>query len=112
MWPGGDRSRERVLSVGAIDFLAEANADRPDLGVRKGERVYRVRLFKDVDFGGPTAASAEELRTAPVWKQTRVRGHMPGPRGVWDLLGGALKVILGHRLEPYVIPTSEPPACG
>ena len=44
MWPQGDHTKERVLSVAAIDLLGQANEDRPDIGVRKGERRYRVRL--------------------------------------------------------------------
>jgi hypothetical protein len=100
MWPAGDRTKERVLSVAALDCTGQANADRPDIGVRKGERRYRVRLFKDVEFGGPDGST--DLETAPVWRAGYVRGHIPGPRGVWDLVGGALKRILKDRLDPYV----------
>jgi hypothetical protein len=106
MWPGGDRARERVVSVAAIDLLGQANEDRPDIGVRKGERRYRVRLFKDVEFGGPDASGDLPATT---WRTGRVRGHLPGRRGVWDLIGGALKVVLRDRLDDYVEGDSEAP---
>jgi hypothetical protein len=105
MWPGGDRSKERVMSVAAIDLLGQANADQPDIGVRRGERRYRVRLFKDVEFGGPDATGD----LVDVWRSGRVRGHLPGRRGIWDLIGGALKVILKERLDDYVDGDSEAP---
>jgi hypothetical protein len=99
MWPGGDRARERVLSIATLSLLGQAAADRPDLGVVRGERAYRVRLFKDTQFGGPDGLS---LPLAGVWHQGTVRGHLPGPRGGWDLLGGALRCLLHGRLDAYV----------
>lgn len=107
MWPGGDSTKARVMSVAAIDLLGQANADRPEIGVRKGERRYRVRLFKDTAFGGPDASG--DLTNAPVWRGGRVRGHIAGRRGVWDLIGGAIKVLLRDRLDDYVEGDSEEP---
>ena len=99
MWPEGDRSRERLLSLAAIDCIGVASVDIPAQGIVKGERAYRVRLFKDTDYGGPK--EGQNLEAASVWRTGYVRGHMPGPRGVWDLLGGALKLVLGDRLSDY-----------
>lgn len=107
MWPQGDWTKERVLSIGTIDLLGQANEDRPDIGVRKGERRYRVRLFRDTMFGGPDGS--KDLRGEKVWKQGTVRGHVPGKRGAWDLIGGALKVLCGDRLWEYVQGESEEP---
>jgi hypothetical protein len=107
MWPGGDRARQRVLSVATLSLLGQAAADRPDLGVLRGERAYRVRLSKDTQFGGPDGLS---LPLAGVWRQGTVRGHLPGPRGGWDLLGGALRCLLHGRLHAYV--AGELPAVG
>lgn len=100
MWPGGDRTRERVLSVAAIDLIGEATEDCPRDNVRKGERMYRVRLFKDTSFGGPDGSG--DLSSAPLWRRGKVRGHIPGRRGAWDLVGGALRHLLGARLNDYI----------
>jgi hypothetical protein len=99
MWPGGDRRREKVLSVGALDCVGIAQKADPDQGVVAGERAYKVRLFKDTAFGGPDGAAG--LEHAPVWREGRIRGHIPGSRGTWDLVGGALRELLGERLRPY-----------
>lgn len=109
MWPQGDETQARLLSQATIDFQFEAKADDEALGVRKGERAYRVTLLKDTQFGGPK--DGDEIRpvlvdSGKVWRNGRVRGHMPkatgaDARGVWDLIGGALKVLLGNRLERY-----------
>lgn len=109
MWPQGDRTKERVLSVAAIDLLGQANEDRPEIGVRKGERRYRVRLFKDTSFHGPDGSKDLPVSERALWKHGTVRGHMPGPRGAWDLVGGALRVLLGSRLDDYVPGESEAP---
>ena len=101
MWPGGDQSRERLLSQASIACIGEASQDQGD--VRRGERAYRVRLFKDTSFRGPR--DGEDLARLPrskVWREGTVRGHRPGQRGAWDLVGGALQVLLGRRLRPYV----------
>lgn len=104
MTPGGDFSKLRTLAYATITNVGVAREDRPDLGVKRGERAYRVRLFKDAEFGGPT--TLDELRDCvssgrKVWREFGVRGHMPGPRGVWDLVGGALREGLGSRLNDY-----------
>lgn len=100
LWPAGRREQARVLSVAAIDCIGEAKADDRAAGVRKGERMYRARLFKDVAFGGPDGST--DLHEAPVWRQGYVRGHIPGRRGGWDLLGGVLRWVLGDRLDDYI----------
>lgn len=105
MWPGGDPAHERVECIGLIDFQAQAKTDDASLGVRQGERAYRVRLLKMPQFGGPDGSDPERLRApraSDVWREGYVRGHQPGPRGAWDLLGGALAVLLGSRLGGYV----------
>lgn len=101
MRPGGDEKQERLLSTATFACVGQATEDVPALGVRKGERVYRVRLLKDAEFGGPKT-DQDDVHLAQVWREDTVRGHMPGPRGVWDLVGGALRVMLGSRLSPYV----------
>jgi hypothetical protein len=108
IWPGGDRARERELSVATLSLLGQAAADRPDLGVVHGGQAYRVRLFKDTQFGGPDGSG--ELPLSSTWRQGTVRGHLPGPRGGWDLLGGALRCLLHGRLHAYV--AGELPAVG
>ncbi len=102
MWPKGIREQARLLSTAALDFTGVALRDDLASGVVQGERAYRVRLFKDREFGGP--GETDDLQRAKVWMTGSVRGHLPGlgRRGVWDLLGGSLKVILGSRLSPYV----------
>ena len=101
MWPGGDASQERVLSVGTIACVGVARAADAARGIRAGERAYQMRLLKDTSFGGPDGADPEALHTAPVWRAGGVRGHLPGPRGAWDLLGGGLRVLLGARTNDY-----------
>lgn len=104
MWPGGDHKRKFTLAIGTWACLGVAQRDDPAQGVRKGERAYRVRLFKDTSFNGPDGSDPDAIvcpRARDVWKEHLVRGHMPGPRGVWDLLGGALDVLLGGRLRGY-----------
>lgn len=100
MWPGGNRDRAYPLSLATFTLVGVAREDAPALGVRKGERAYDVRLFKDVQFGGPDGTGS--LERAPIWRRGSVRGHVPGTRGVTDLVGGALKNLLGPRLAPYV----------
>lgn len=100
MWPSGSRKDQRVLSLAALDCIGQARHDAPEQGVRMGERAYRVRLFKDVAFGGPDGSG--DLDRAPIWRGGRIRGHMPGARGTFDLVGGALKLLLGPRLAAYV----------
>ncbi len=105
MWPRGDRSKRRFLGAGAFDCQGVASHDDHERGVRKGERWYRVRLTKMPRFGGPGPEELEQaLRSGlkkHLWKTELVRGHMPGQRGTWDLIGGALKLMLGRRLQPY-----------
>jgi hypothetical protein len=106
MWPQGDPSKERILSIGTLALVGVAKHDAPVAQVLKGERAYQVRLFKDTLFGGPDGSDPNRIRPAPlsrdVWRAGGVRGHMAGPRGAWDLLGGALGTLLGPRLAPYV----------
>lgn len=97
MWPQGAQDRARVLTVGTLALIGQALRDEGD--VRKGERLYRVRLYKDTAFGGPEEVPAEGDRR--VWREGWVRGHFPGPRGVWDLLGGALRHVLDSRIAGY-----------
>ena len=102
MWPKGDASKARVLSIATLARIGVAKAA---VGVtRVGERAYTVRLLRDVEFGGPDGSDPVALRAGTVWREGSVRGHTPGvgQRGTWDLLGGALKVLLGNRLNQYV----------
>ena len=64
----------------------------------------------DTSFGGPDGSKPLPASERALWKQGTVRGHMPGPRGAWDLVGGALKVLIGPRLTEYVSGESEAPA--
>lgn len=109
LWPGGRADQEQVLSIATLTLLGQAVRDEPSLGVRRGERAYRVLLFKGPEFGGPAEATEDVLRRASVlgrgaiWKGGGVRGHFPGPRGAWDLLGGALRGLLVDRIQGYRI---------
>lgn len=106
MWPQGRKEDQQLLSSATLTCLGVARADDPALGIQKGERAYRFRIFRDVAFGGPDEAA--DLRTCPrPWREGFIRGHRPGHRGLWDLLGGALRGALGARLTPYV-PFNEP----
>lgn len=106
MWPGGDESRERLMAHATFSLLGVAKHDEGD--VKKGERIYLVQLLKDVDFGGPQEGGVirpDQVRKRDVWRDGIVRGHRPPispARGTWDLIGGALKALLGRRLDPYV----------
>lgn len=105
MWPGGDADAEELLCQATFDCQGEATRDAPELGVRQGERGYRVRLLKGPRFGGPGEGAEvrpQYVQKRKVWKEGFVRGHLPGRRGEWDLIGGALRVLLGSRLNPYV----------
>lgn len=98
MWPKGDATRAYDLAVGTWACVGQARRDDPALGVRAGERAYQVTLFKDVSFGGP----ALPTRSGGVWRSGNVRGHFAGARGVWDLVGGGLRELLGTRLRSYL----------
>lgn len=96
MWPGGDESQERLMSVMTLACKGEL----------KGERRYEVRAFKDAAFlSDPQIledpAALHRGAREHLWRTEVIRGHFPGPRGVWDLVGGALKVTLGDRLARY-----------
>jgi len=100
--PRGDLSRKRLWSQATIDLQGIANED--DGVHRRGERWYRVRLLKGGRFGGPGPDDDPRPHAVPerqVWKEGWVRGHFPGRRGEWDLIGGALKLMLGSRLNSY-----------
>jgi len=108
MWPGGDRSREHLLSQATIDLQGVAPTDDPANGIVKSERMYRVQILKDTEFGGPGDGAVihpDAVSESQVWRAEMVRGHRLGhgasARGVWDLVGGALKVLLRGRLAPY-----------
>lgn len=112
MWPRGDRSKERTLAIGTLACIGQATRSEGD--VVEGERAYRVRLYKDRQFKGPTEQAVADRPLAGIWRQGIVRGHLPGRRGAWDLLGGALQVLLGNRLERYtntpdLLPEDLPP---
>ena len=100
LWPGGDQKRESLLSQAAIDCQ----------GVHEetGERRYRVRIAKGVQFGGPK--DGERPENGPLWRSGAVRGHFPGRRGEWDLVAGALRQVLGlARLVTYRADQAEQP---
>ena len=110
MWPGGDQTREWLMTQATFSLLGRALRDAPELGVVRGERSYRVQLLKDTSFGGPADGKdvrPRQLRKRDVWREILVRGHRPGgkgraARGVWDLVGGALGVMLGSRIDTIV----------
>lgn len=107
LWPMGREDRKRLWAQGVIDCIGVAKRDDPELGVKKGERAYRVRLLKAPRFKGPKENEVHDVPKSKVWREGFVRGHIPtkpgrGSRGEWDLLGGALKVLLGNRLADYV----------
>lgn len=109
MWPNGDPSKARVLSAATFALEGIQRAAEAGGGV---VRSHAVKILKDADFipGGGARFSDSQVYQAPtqrdVWKEGRITGHITGrqgphARGTWDLIGGALKVILGHRLDSY-----------
>tara|TARA_B100001989_G_scaffold240807_1_gene206193 strand:- start:749 stop:1207 length:459 start_codon:yes stop_codon:yes gene_type:complete len=103
MVPEGDESRAHLLSQATIDLQ----------GTREDGRWYRARLLKAPRFGGPGEGDPVRPHLVPEAQTFRsgwVGGHNPNIRGEWDLLGGALRALLGARLDPYrpVVP-AEPP---
>lgn len=109
LWPQGDQAQEELLGQATLSCVGEAKRDDPARGVLKGERAYDVQILKAPRYGGPD--DGDDVRPSntkgKVWRSGRVRGHLPrGPgrhsRGEWDLIGGALKVLLGGRLRTYV----------
>jgi len=71
---------------------------------KEGERRYQVKLLKDAQFSKLDLNDPGAVRRPPgreVWRQGWVRGHFPGRRGIWDLVGGALNMMLGSRLVSY-----------
>lgn len=111
MWPRGRSDRERFLGAALIDCLGQATKALPEQGIREGERAYRVRLLKMPQFGGPSEEQlTQQPRKRDIWREGFVRGHLPGKRGTWDLLGGALREMLGRRLDPYVSFMPQRPA--
>lgn len=105
MWPMGKQALEHLISQATISLQGVARHDEGE--IKKGERVYLVRLLKGVTYGGPK--DGDDLCRPPsskVWRKGMVFGHRPGgkgaaARGEWDLIGGALKALLGGRLAPY-----------
>lgn len=91
MWPGGDAAKKHTIGLAALALQGVTP---------EGVRSYAVKLFKAPEFGGPATDEAL-LNTPAVWRQGFVTGHVAGPRGTWDLIGGALKVMLGERLNFY-----------
>ncbi len=97
MWPRGDHEREELLGVGTL-ALEQVTATG---------RSYRVTILKLASFiegGAERLADPRTIhrpRSKDVWKRGHVRGHNPSYRGPWDLLGGALRELLGGRLRSY-----------
>jgi hypothetical protein len=101
MWPHGRQDAARTLAVATFACAGKEGA----------ERFYDVKLLKSPEYGGPRVdvplmdpdvAAAIKSPGSAVWRQGRVGGHVPGPRGPWDLLGGALVQLLGAaRLASY-----------
>jgi hypothetical protein len=91
MWPGGDVTKKRTIGLAALALQGVTP---------EGVRSYVVKLFKAPEFGGPATDEAV-LSDPAVWRQGVVTGHVAGPRGTWDLIGGALKVLLSERLNSY-----------
>lgn len=97
MWPLGRHTSERFLGVATFSCIGQ---------MPTGERAYNVRLFKAPEYGGPGPNDVERLQAPKqrdVWREGTIRGHFPGrgKRGTWDLLGGALRSMLGSRLDGY-----------
>lgn len=92
MWPGGDSAKARLLGAATLALTGVSNT-----------RSYDVRLLKDTSFAGPSTDEAIHAAACagPVWRRGEVRGHRPGDRGIWDLLGAALHKVLGRRLQSY-----------
>jgi len=106
LWPQGNHRQERLLSVMRIFNVGTTpREDAPEIT----DRVYVVQILKDathIPGGAERLAGPLPPRPREIWRSARIGGHVvgrPGPaaRGVWDLVGGALKVILGRRLAPY-----------
>lgn len=95
MWPLGNEGQARFLGAAALDCIGRSG----------GERRYRVRLLKMPEFKGPEEHELREALTRGlkkhIWREGFVRGHRPGPRGTWDLLGGSLRELLSERLASY-----------
>ncbi len=88
MWPLG--RQDRAYEMASL-WLACQGQDQAT-----GERSYKVALGKDKAFKGRPRDPQ-----GPVWRRGFIAGHRAGPRGVWDLVGGALGVLLGSRLHGY-----------
>lgn len=99
IWPGGDQARARTFAIATMALVEES----------EGVRTYEVRLLKDTRFGGPNVEVPamdpdlieQIVNPSAVFRAARVTGHRSGARGVWDLIGGVLKVMLGNRLSSY-----------
>lgn len=99
MWPGGDASKERILSVATFTCV---HADPAT-----GERSYEARILKDAEFiHGGSLTDPNFVRSPGIsnlWRIRRVGGHVPGRRGTWDLIGAFLAGVLGDRIKGYTI---------
>ena len=96
MWPGGDAAKKRMLSVMKVWNVR--------VDTETGERGYRIEILKDTSFTDLDMTVDENLvmvKSKDVWKKGMVRGHFPGKRGLWDLLGGSLAALLRERLSTY-----------
>lgn len=101
MWP--DEDHTKAINIGLASFKLRVN--------HAGERSFDVTFFKLPDHGGPDAGVGvvrPEVATAikarnprDVWQKMAVRGHFPARLGIFDLVCGAGKVILGDRLGSY-----------
>lgn len=102
VWPQGDATKARSLGIATL-ALVEV--------MPTGERAYDVRFWKaptagglDVGCGELSADVVEAIispRPTAIWRRGQVRGHWPLRLGVWDVIGGAAKVLLGDRLTDY-----------
>jgi hypothetical protein len=98
MWPMGRHEKARCIGIATFSLVGLHQATK--------SRGYDVVLFKAPQFGGPGPDEVERIkarRRKDVWRTGRVAGHTPGvgKRGTWDLIGGALNVLLGRRLQQY-----------
>jgi len=98
MWPQGDSTRERILTAAKFSLQGR--------DPETGERCYKVEVLKDTSYTKSDWNDDGRIYAHPkkdVWKGGFIRGHFPGlgKRGTWDLIGGALKVLLGRRLSNY-----------
>lgn len=82
MWPGGDKSKRRLMALGVITNLGTASS--------RARGDYSVILSRV----SRTATNSDQTRKM-IWKRGRVLGFKRDAFSVWYLLGTALYTLLG-----------------